>query len=48
VRYIMNPHKEIMTDEDAHKLIDYWSDRIGFDNVYRIFMRDYERRQRKG
>jgi len=44
----MNPHKEIMTDEDAHKLIDYWSDRIGFDNVYRIFMRDYERRQRKG
>ena len=44
----MNPHKEIKTDEDAKKFIDYWSDRIGFDNVYRIFMRDYERRQRKG
>jgi hypothetical protein len=43
----MNPHKEIMTDEDIKKFIDYWSNRIGFDNLYRMIERDWERRKQK-
>ena len=42
----MNPHK-IKTDEDVQKFIDYWSNRIGFDNLYKIIKNDYERRKQK-
>jgi hypothetical protein len=46
-RYIMNPHKEIKTDEDAKKFMDYWSNRVGFDNLYRVVMNEVERRKQK-
>ena len=40
----MNPHKEIKIHEDAQKFIEYWSNRIGFENLYKIVKEDWERR----
>ena len=43
----MNPPKQIKTDEDAKKFMDYWSNRVGFDNLYRVVMNEVERRKQK-